>query len=74
MNLISGTHHSCKRREHAFIVLREYIIISRVLHDETSNSLTMNAKLYSIIRVRCTQLDKNSYVNSKYFKKLKLNY
>ena len=28
MNLISGVHHSCERREHAFIVLREYIIIS----------------------------------------------
>ena len=28
MNLISGTRHSCERREHAFMVLREYTIIS----------------------------------------------
>ena len=28
MNLISGTHHSCERREYAFIVFREYTIIS----------------------------------------------
>ena len=28
MNLISGTHHSCERREHAFMILREYTIIS----------------------------------------------
>ena len=28
MNLISGVHHSCERREHAFIVLWEYTIIS----------------------------------------------
>ena len=27
INLISGTHHSCERREHAFIVLWEYTII-----------------------------------------------
>ena len=29
MNLISGTHHSCERREYAFIVLWDYTIISR---------------------------------------------
>ena len=28
MNLISGVHHSCERREHTFMVLREYTIIS----------------------------------------------
>ena len=28
MNLISGTNHSCERREHAFMVFREYTIIS----------------------------------------------
>ena len=27
MNLISGTHYSCERREHTFMVLREYTII-----------------------------------------------
>ena len=30
MNLISRTHHSCERREHAFMVLQEYTIISPV--------------------------------------------
>ena len=29
MNLISGTHHSCERREYAFMVLPEYTIIFR---------------------------------------------
>ena len=29
MNLISGTHHSYGRKEYAFMVLREYTIISR---------------------------------------------
>ena len=28
MNLISGTHHLCGRREYAFMVFEEYIIIS----------------------------------------------
>ena len=28
MNLISGTHHLCERREHAFMILQEYTIIS----------------------------------------------
>ena len=35
MNLISRTYHSCERKEHAFIVLRKYTIISRdndILH------------------------------------------
>ena len=27
MNLISGTHHSYEKREHTFIILREYTII-----------------------------------------------
>ena len=27
MNLICGTHHSCERREYAFMVLQEYLII-----------------------------------------------
>ena len=30
MNLISGTHHLCERREYTFMVLREYTIISLV--------------------------------------------
>ena len=29
INLISGTHHLCERREYAFMVLREYTIIFR---------------------------------------------
>ena len=27
MNLISGTHHQCERKEYAFMILREYTII-----------------------------------------------
>ena len=30
MNLINETHHSYERREYAFIVLREYTIISQL--------------------------------------------
>ena len=30
MNLISGVHHLCERRKHAFMVLRKYTIISRI--------------------------------------------
>ena len=29
INLISVTHHSCKRREYEFMILREYTIIFR---------------------------------------------
>ena len=28
MNLISETHHSCERREYAFMILRKYTVIS----------------------------------------------
>ena len=28
MNLISGVHYLCERREHAFMILRKYTIIS----------------------------------------------
>ena len=28
MNLISGVHHSCERRKHAFMVIQKYTIIS----------------------------------------------
>ena len=28
INLISGTHHLCEKREYVFIVLQEYTIIS----------------------------------------------
>ena len=27
MNLINETHYSCERREHVFMIFREYIII-----------------------------------------------
>ena len=30
MNLMSETHHSCEKREHAFMVLRKYTIISPI--------------------------------------------
>ena len=36
MNLISETHHSCEKREHAFMVLREYTIIFPQLDIDTS--------------------------------------
>ena len=38
MNLISETHHSCERKEYAFIVLREYTIISLSLDGIIYNS------------------------------------
>ena len=33
MNLINGTHHSCERRKHAFMVFREYLIIFPSMRD-----------------------------------------
>ena len=30
MNLINETHHSCEKREYAFIIFRKYTIISFV--------------------------------------------
>ena len=42
MNLISGTHHSCERREYAFMVLREYTLISRQLALVKSDTLIYN--------------------------------
>ena len=32
MNLITGAYHSCERREHAFMILREYTIIFRLYY------------------------------------------
>ena len=39
MNLISRTHHLCERREHVFIVFREYTIISRSIATENHQDL-----------------------------------
>ena len=46
MNLISRTHHSCERREYAFMVLQEYTIISRenVSFDSFSYDLLLREK------------------------------
>ena len=30
MNLISGVHHLCERKEYAFMVFWEYTVISRI--------------------------------------------
>ena len=35
MNLISKTHHLCKRREYTFMVFRKYIIIFHVKPKKT---------------------------------------
>ena len=40
INLISGTHHLCERREYVFMVLQEYTIISlRWYGDKVFNQL-----------------------------------
>ena len=44
INLISGTHHSCERREHAFMVLREYTIISPFLNQPSFQELLSKAE------------------------------
>ena len=46
MNLISGTHHSCERREHAFMVLRKYTIISRERQSTGQSSLNISIHLF----------------------------
>ena len=49
MNLISGTHRSCERKEYAFMVFREYTIIS----------LQQQVKRYSLssVEVRIQKLE-----------------
>ena len=34
MNLINGTYHLCEMREYAFMILREYIIISQEMREK----------------------------------------
>ena len=47
MNLISETHYSFERREYAFMVLREYTIISRASHTYTPRlGYSRNSFLY----------------------------
>ena len=43
----SETHHSCERREHAFMVLREYTIISPEgkLEDNSNNNMEVESNL-----------------------------
>ena len=48
MNLISRTHHSCERREHAFMVLREYTIISPYLPPTPFTSAVYTVYLYNL--------------------------
>ena len=43
MNLISGTHHSCERKEYAFMILREYTIISQFIDGDWSATLNWEA-------------------------------
>ena len=47
MNLIRKTHHSCERRKYAFMILREYTIISRDV-EETLILITLGLKLLPI--------------------------
>ena len=47
INLISKTHHSCERRKYAFMILREYTIISRDV-EETLILITLGLKLLPI--------------------------
>ena len=44
MNLISGTHHLCEKKEYAFMVLQEYTIIS------------LRIGVWNIFQVRETQV------------------
>ena len=43
MNLISRTHHSCERREYAFMVLREYLIIFPSTVEKSTHMDTIKA-------------------------------
>ena len=50
MNLISRAHHSYEKKEHAFMVLREYTIISLVFNTKMVGLLkvTKMRKLYGV--------------------------
>ena len=52
MNLISGTHHLCERREYAFIILREYTIIS-LISDHHLNQLFDVFYVYMLLKSLC---------------------
>ena len=41
MNLINETYHSCERREYAFMILREYTIIS---HEFITGKISIESK------------------------------
>jgi len=41
MNLISGTHHLCERREYTFMILQEYIIIFPESRDDDYKSFVL---------------------------------
>ena len=43
MNLISGIHYSYERKEYAFMVLREYTIISQFIDGDWSATLNWEA-------------------------------
>ena len=47
MNLISGTHHSCEKREYVFMVLQEYTIISPLIDLLLPHSLSLSLPLSS---------------------------
>ena len=46
MNLISGVYHLCERREHVFMIFREYTIISRARLVIVSDDYTCNIYIY----------------------------
>ena len=52
MNLISGTHHSCERREYTFIILREWLIplISWVQRNILTFWETRSAEYHNFLR------------------------
>ena len=73
MNLISRTHHSCERKEYAFIVLREYTIISLTqnINERAIKFVVQSTSLYDIYVYFCpcylsrsmklTQIEYKSY-------------
>ena len=57
MNLISGTHYSCERKKHVFIILRKYTIISSNRSHVYCHKIIFN--LYLLFwSITCQQLQK----------------
>ena len=56
MNLISVTHHSCERKEYAFMIFQEYTIISWGRDKKGEKLLIGYLRFYSNVNIKRNKL------------------